>query len=83
MKERILKGLTPEQVVELLASRKWNFFQRRKTDEGVFIRVEAPVGTMEAYVIELGPYAEMRADEITALLRRKGFIEEEIRITPD
>lgn len=83
VKQRILKGLTPEQVVDMLSTRKWNFWERRTTDQGVVLRVEAPVGGSESYIVELGPYTAEKASEVAALLRGNGFIEQEIRFVPE
>jgi hypothetical protein len=55
MKERVLKRVTLDQAIGLFSSRKWNFFEVR-TEEGL-VRLEAPVGTGEVYVVEL-PYRD-------------------------
>jgi hypothetical protein len=83
LKLRVLKGLLPEQVAEIFSTRKWTFWERRVTDQGVVLRVEAPVGGAESYIVELGPYAAEKANEIISLLRSKGLIEQEIRFAPE
>lgn len=87
MKERLLKGLTFQQVVDLLGSRKWNFFEKKQVpgdEEATVVKVEAPVGQSECYVVELGPYKDKtKLTEVLQQLRARGFIEQEIRVTPD
>ena len=81
MKERVLKRLTLQQTIELFSSRKWNFFQV-KQDESV-LRLEAPVGTGEVYVVEL-PYRDQ--DDLKRMveaMQQHGFLEQEVRIVPE
>jgi len=88
VKERVLKGLSFQQVVDILGSRKWNFFERKQVvvgeEEATVVKVEAPVGSNECYVVELGPYKDrVKLLEVVEELRARGFIEQEIRVTPD
>lgn len=80
MKERVLK-LTLEEAIELFASRKWNFFEVRERDQTV--RLEAPVGLAETYVVELPCHDEKELDRIKATLLERGFLEQEVRVTPE
>jgi len=81
VKERVLKRLTLQQAVELFASRKWNFFEVKQNER--IVRLEAPVGLGEAYVVEL-PYRDQ--EELQGMLetmQRRGFLEQEVRIVPE
>jgi hypothetical protein len=81
MKQRVLKRLTLQQAIELFASRKWNFFEV-KANEAV-VRLEAPVGIGEAYVVEL-PYRDQ--DDLKRMveaMQQHGFLEQEVRIVPE
>jgi hypothetical protein len=55
VKERVLKRLTLQQAIEIFASRKWNFFEVKANEK--IIRLEAPVGSGETYIVEL-PYRD-------------------------
>jgi len=66
----------------------WNFFKRRQVavggEEATVVKVEAPVGSTEAYVVELGPYKDRdKLAGVLTQLKARGFIEQEIRVTPD
>jgi hypothetical protein len=78
MKERVLKLLL-EQAIELFAARKWNFFEVRN---GV-VRLEAPVGLGETYVVELPYKDQSELTRIKTTLLSRGFLEQEIRVTPE
>jgi len=81
LKERVLKRLSLERAIELLSSRKWNFFQVREGDK--LIRLEAPVGNTESYVVEL-PYQD--ASELSEMVRKlvqHGFLEQEVRVVAE
>jgi hypothetical protein len=81
VKERVLKRLTLQQAIELLASRKWNFFEVKQNER--IIRLEAPVGSGEAYVVEL-PYSDQEGlQQMLEEMQRHGFLEQEIRIVPE
>jgi len=81
MKQRVLKRLTLQQAIEIFASRKWNFFEV-KANEG-FVRLEAPVGTGEVYVVEL-PYRDQDdLRQMVAAMQEHGFLEQEVRIVPE
>jgi hypothetical protein len=81
VKERVLKRLTLQQAIELLASRKWNFFEV-KAHESI-VRLEAPVGSGEVYVVEL-PYRDQEdLKRMSEEMQRHGFLEQEIRIVPE
>jgi hypothetical protein len=81
VKERVLKRLTLQQAIELLASRKWNFFEVKQNEK--IVRLDAPVGSGEAYVVEL-PYRDQ--DDLRQMLdamQQHGFLEQEVRIVPE
>lgn len=80
MKERVLK-LTLGVAVELFASRKWNFFEVRERDS--IVRIEAPVHTGESYVVELQYHEQKELDRIRQTLLERGFLEQEVRVTPE
>jgi hypothetical protein len=81
VKERVLKRLTLQQAIELFASRKWNFFEVRQNEK--FVRLEAPVGSGEAYVVEL-PYRDQEdLQQMVEAMQRHGFLEQEVRIVPE
>ena len=81
MKERVLKRLTLDQAIQLFSSRKWNFFEVRAS-EG-FVRLEAPVGTGEAYVVEV-PYRDQeQLKDIVDRMLQHGFLEQERRYIPE
>jgi hypothetical protein len=80
MKERVLK-LTLEEAVDLFASRKWNFFEIRERPQTV--RLDAPVGPGETYVVELPYHDEKELDRIRQTLVERGFLEQEVRVTPE
>jgi hypothetical protein len=65
LKERVLRRLSLERAIELLSSRKWNFFQVREPER--LIRLEAPVGSAESYVVEL-PYHD--ASELSGMVAK-------------
>jgi hypothetical protein len=81
LKERVLKHLTLDQAIQLFSSRKWNFFEIR-TQEGI-VRLEAPVGTTEAYVVELPYRNEEHLKEIVNRMLEHGFLEQERRYIPE
>jgi len=81
LKERVLKRLTLQQAIELFASRKWNFFEVKQNER--IIRLEAPVGSGEAYVVEL-PYRNQEdLQRMLETMQRRGFLEQEVRIVPE
>jgi hypothetical protein len=81
VKERVLKRLTLQQAIELLASRKWNFFEVKANER--IVRLEAPVGSGEVYVVEL-PYRDQEdLQRMSEEMQRHGFLEQEIRIVPE
>lgn len=81
VKERVLKRLTLEHAIELFSSRKWNFFEVRPTD-GV-VRLEAPIGTGEAYVVEVPYRDEEQLKEMVDRMLQHGFLEQECRYMPE
>lgn len=71
MKYRVLKKLTLQQAIEMFASRKWNFYEVRQYDK--MVRLEAPVGTGEAYVVEL-PYRDQEElQKMVEEMQQHGF----------
>lgn len=81
VKERVLKRLTLQQAIELFASRKWNFFEVRQSEK--IVRLEAPVCSGEAYVVEL-PYHDLEdLKQMLETMQRHGFLEQEVRIVPE
>jgi len=81
LKERVLKRLTLQQAIELFSSRKWNFFEVR-TQENI-VRLEAPVGTTEAYVVEV-PYRDKEdLKQMVDSMLEHGFLEQEMRYVPE
>jgi hypothetical protein len=81
VKERLLRHLTLDQAIQLFASRKWNFFEVR-THESL-VRLEAPVGTGEAYVVEV-PYRDQeQLKEMVDRMLQHGFLEQERRYIPE
>jgi hypothetical protein len=81
VKERVLKRLTLQQAIELFASRKWNFFEVRHNER--IVRLEAPVGSGEAYVVEL-PYRDQEdLQQMVEAMQCHGFLEQEVRIVPE
>ena len=81
LKERVLKRLTLQQAIELFSSRKWNFFEVR-TQENI-VRLEAPVGTTEAYIVEV-PYRDKEdLKQMVDSMLEHGFLEQEMRYVPE
>ena len=81
MKERLLKRLTLQQAIDLFSSRKWNFFEVRENEE--IVRLEAPVGIGEAYVVEV-PYRDQDdLKQMVEAMQQHGFLEQEVRILPE
>jgi hypothetical protein len=81
VKERVLKRLTLQQAIEIFASRKWNFFEIKANER--IVRLEAPVGSGEVYVVEL-PYRDQEdLQRMSEEMQRHGFLEQEIRIVPE
>jgi len=81
LKYRVLKRLTLQQAIEMFASRKWNFFEVRQNEK--IVRLEAPVGTGEAYLVEL-PYRDQ--DDLQLMIetmQQHGFLEQEVRFVPE
>ncbi len=71
LKYRVLKKLTLQQAIEMFASRKWNFYEVRQYDK--MVRLEAPVGTGEAYVVEL-PYRDQEElQKMVEEMQQHGF----------
>ena len=55
----------------MFASRKWNFYEVRQYDK--MVRLEAPVGTGEAYVVEL-PYRDQEElQKMVEEMQQHGF----------
>jgi hypothetical protein len=81
MKQRVLKRLTLQQVIELFSSRKWNFFEV-KANEAI-VRLEAPVGAGEAYVVELPYHDQDDLKRMVEAMQQHGFLEQEVRIVPE
>jgi len=81
VKERVLKRLTLEQAIQLFSSRKWNFFEVR-AQEGL-VRLEAPIGTTEAYVVEVPYRDEDQLNEMVDRILEHGFLEQERRYVPE
>jgi hypothetical protein len=81
VKERVLKRLTLDQAIQLFSSRKWNFFEVR-THEGI-VRLEAPVGTAEAYVVEVPYRDDEHLKEMVNRMLDHGFLEQERRYIPE
>jgi hypothetical protein len=81
LKYRVLKRLTLQQAIEMFASRKWNFFEVRQMEK--ILRLEAPVGTGEAYLVEI-PYRDQ--DDLQLMMetmQQHGFLEQEVRFVPE
>lgn len=81
LKYRVLKRLTLTQAIEMFASRKWNFYEVREYEK--MVRLEAPVGTGEAYVVEL-PYRDQEdLQKMVEEMHQHGFLEQEVRFVPE
>lgn len=76
-----MKRLSLEQAIELLGSRKWNFFQVREGEK--IIRLDAPVSSGESYVVELSFQDTGQLASMVGKLVNSGFLEQEIRIVPE
>jgi uncharacterized protein YcnI len=70
-----------DQAIQLFSSRKWNFFEVR-AHEGI-VRLEAPVGTTEAYVVEVPYRDEEHLKEMVDRMLQHGFLEQERRYIPE
>jgi hypothetical protein len=81
LKERLLKRLTLDQAIQLFSSRKWNFFEV-SASEGL-VRLEAPVGTAEAYVVELPYKDQAQLKGMVDRMLQHGFLEQERRYIPE
>ena len=81
MKYRVLKGLTLQQSIDLFASRKWNLFEVRQYNK--IVRLEAPVGTGEAYVVELPYHDQEDLQKMVEEMKQHGFLEQEVRFMPE
>ena len=80
MREQVLT-LDLEGVLEAFEMVQWKFFEE---DEAYhLIKVEAPRGTGEAYVVELSYVDDKEKDHIVDELLGANFIQKAIRVTPD
>ena len=80
MKERILK-LSLGMAVEMLSTRKWNFYSIDRDRQ--IVKIEAPISSGESWVVEI-PYDDQPG--LTGILKElaeRGFIEQMIRFVAE
>jgi len=76
MKERVLK-LDRARAVELLSTRKWNFYSVDRDRQ--IVKIEAPISSGESWVIEVPYDDQAELNGIQKELGERGFIEQMIR----
>jgi len=80
LKERILK-LSLGMAVEMLSTRKWNFYSIDRDSQ--IVKIEAPITSGESWVVEV-PYDDQPG--LTGILKQleeRGFIEQMIRFVAE
>jgi len=78
MKERVLKNLSVDKVVDAFAGKKWKLFG---VDEcASIVKVEVPIGKGESYVVELSYDSPEKLVSIKKELSNAGFFEQGVRI---
>jgi len=80
LKERILK-LSLGMAVEMLSTRKWNFYSIDRDRQ--IVKIEAPISSGESWVVEI-PYDDQPG--LTGILKElaeRGFIEQMIRFVAE
>jgi len=80
VKERVLK-LSLAMAVEMLSTRKWNFYSIERDRQ--IVKIEAPISSGESWVVEI-PYDDQA--ELTGILKElaeRGFIEQMVRFVAE
>jgi len=76
MKERVLK-LDRVRAVEMLSTRKWNFYSVDRDQQ--IVKIEAPISSGESWVVEV-PYDDQAdLNGIMKELDEHGFVEQMVR----
>lgn len=78
MKERVLKKLNVDKVVDAFSGKKWKLFE--VDDVGELVKVEVPIGRGESYVVELPYKTPEELVSIKSELSNAGFFEQDVRI---
>jgi len=76
MKERVLK-LDRARAVEMLSTRKWNFYSVDRDRQ--IVKIEAPVSSGESWVVEVPYDDQAELDGIMKDLDERGFVEQMVR----
>ena len=80
VKERVLK-LPLATAVEMLSTRKWNFYTIDRDRQ--IVKIEAPISSGESWVVEV-PYDDQPG--LTGILKEleeRGFIEQMVRFVAE
>ena len=80
MKERVLK-LSLAMAVEMLSTRKWNFYSIDRDRQ--IVKIDAPISSGETWVVEV-PYDDQSG--LTGILKEleeRGFIEQMVRFVAE
>jgi len=80
LKERVLK-LSLAMAVEMLSTRKWNFYSIDRDRQ--IVKIEAPISSGESWVVEI-PYDDQPG--LTGILKElaeRGFIEQMVRFVAE
>ena len=80
MKERVLK-LSLAMAVEMLSTRKWNFYSIERDRQ--IVKIEAPISSGESWVVEISYDDQAELTGILKELAERGFIEQTIRFVAE
>jgi len=80
VKERVLK-LSLAMAVEMLSTRKWNFYSIERDRQ--IVKIEAPISSGESWVVEISYDDQAELTGILKELAERGFIEQTIRFVAE
>lgn len=80
MKERVLK-LDLATTVEMLSTRKWNFYIIDRDRQ--IVKIEAPISSGESWVVELPYDDEAELKGVLKELEDRRFIEQTVRFVAE
>jgi len=80
VKERVLK-LSLAMAVEMLSTRKWNFYSIERDRQ--IVKIEAPISSGESWVVEISYDDQAELTGILKELAERGFIEQMIRFVAE
>jgi len=80
VKERVLK-LSLAAAVDMLSTRKWNFYSIDRDSQ--IVKIEAPITSGESWVVEVPYDDQLGLTGILKQLEERGFIEQMIRFVAE